>query len=110
MGSNEVSERIKRLRSYYNLSQEDLAGIAHVTKAAVSRWEKGEINNLKTGAIKKICDYYPTLNPSWFLGGDAPMFLPTRECLELSAKIHDKLDNYTEDQLKKLLKFMDEFL
>lgn len=110
MGSKEIAERIKRLREHYHLSQEDLAGVAHVTKAAVSLWELGKTENLKTGAIKNICQTFPELNPAWFLGGDSPMFLQRREELDLVATISNKLETLDEASLRKVLRFIEDFL
>ena len=110
MENQVIAERIRHLREHYNLSQEDLACIARVTKAAVSRWERSEIQNLKSTSIKNICDYYPELNPAWFLGGSAPMFRPKKEELDLAMTISNRLDTLNEAQLRKLLRFMEEFL
>ena len=110
MGKAIVSSKIKALRLHYNLSQSQLAEIAGVTKAAICRFEKGDISAMKSTTIKRICDKYPDLNPSWFLRDDAPMFLQSEEAQSLAAKIADRLEWYSEEQLEKLLFFMTHFL
>lgn len=107
---NEVAKRIKCLREHYQLSQDALAEIAGVTKAAVSRWEQGENANLKSNTIKKICAHYPEINPAWLLGGDVPMLKPSEKAQDLASKLSDRLGWLNEEQLMKLERFMDEWL
>lgn len=110
MDGREIGERIKNLRERYNLTQEELAEIAKVTKAAVSRWEKGESRTLKSSTIKNICNHFKEINPAWFLGGDTPMLLQSKEAQNLAMIISNKLDRLDEHDLKKILKFIEEFL
>lgn len=52
-----ISEKIIRLRSEYNLTQEELGKIAGASNKAISTWEKGE----KTPRIKyiqAICSHF----------------------------------------------------
>ncbi|MEV2318986.1 helix-turn-helix transcriptional regulator [Paenibacillus larvae] len=48
-----IRENIKKLRSRYGLTQQDLADIAGVTNKAVSAWESG-LAEPRMGAIEKI--------------------------------------------------------
>lgn len=105
----EIAEKIKMLRRHYRLSQEELASIAHVTKAAVSLWELGNTNNLKTGAVKAICEHYPELNPVWFLG-DRNMFRSRDSERSLLDRVVGKLKTLDDSQLRKVEMFIDEFL
>lgn len=52
-----ISNNIKRLREYYDLSQQDLADIANVTDKAVSTWEVGT-KTPRMGAIEKISMHF----------------------------------------------------
>lgn len=52
-----MSEKLIRLRTSKELTQQDIARIAGVSDKAVSSWEN-ESRSPKIGSIKKICDYF----------------------------------------------------
>lgn len=52
-----IRENIIALRSLYNVTQEELAAIAGVSRGAVSQWEGG-FSEPRMGAIQKIADHY----------------------------------------------------
>lgn len=52
-----VGENIKRIRTQYNLTQEEFGNIADVSSMAVSQWEN-ERAVPRMGAIQKIADYF----------------------------------------------------
>ena len=81
-----------------------------MTRAAISKCEKGKVKTMKSSSIRSICSAFPEVNPSWFIADNAPMFLQTKNASTLVQKISDKLEFYSENQLKKLLRFMEEFI
>jgi transcriptional regulator with XRE-family HTH domain len=50
--------KIKELRKAKNLTQEELGELLGVKKAAIQKYEKGEIVNLKLSTIKKPCEIF----------------------------------------------------
>lgn len=50
--------KIKELRKERNMTQEELGELLGVKKAAIQKYEKGEIINLKLATIKKLCDIF----------------------------------------------------
>lgn len=52
-----IRDNIKKLRDLTGATQEDLADIAGVTRAAVSIWEMGSTEP-RMGAIQRIADHY----------------------------------------------------
>lgn len=52
-----IAENIKKLRSIYGVTQEELARVAGVTENAVSKWENGYANP-RMGAIERIAACY----------------------------------------------------
>lgn len=52
---NTVSERIKALRIAAGMTQEQLGDVLGVGKATVQKYESGQIQNLKTEHIRKLC-------------------------------------------------------
>lgn len=52
-----VKDNIKRLRELANITQEDLASIADVSRSAVSLWEIGT-SEPRMGAVQRIADHF----------------------------------------------------
>lgn len=55
-----IRQNIIRLRQQHNITQEELAKIAGVSRGAVSQWEGG-FSEPRMGAIQKIADYFNIL-------------------------------------------------
>lgn len=49
---------IKELRKARGMTQEELGALLGVKKAAIQKYEKGEIVNLKLATIKKLCEVF----------------------------------------------------
>lgn len=62
---------IKWLRERKNLTQEEVAERVGVTKATVSMWEKGDIENMKRDKIAKLSEVFG-ISPLELLGMDIP--------------------------------------
>lgn len=62
---------IKWLRERKNLTQEEVAERVGVTKATVSKWEKGDIENMKRDKIAKLSKVFE-ISPLELLGMDIP--------------------------------------
>lgn len=62
---------IKWLRERKNLTQEEVAERVGVTKATVSKWEKGDIENMKRDKIAKLSEVFE-ISPLELLGMDIP--------------------------------------
>lgn len=50
--------KIKELRKLNKMTQEELGELLGVKKAAIQKYEKGEIINLKLHTIKKLCEVF----------------------------------------------------
>ena len=61
-----VSDRIKKLRISRGLTQEQLGEHLGVGKATVQKYESGQIQNLKTAHIKKLCELF-NKRPHYFI-------------------------------------------
>lgn len=72
-----MGERIKVLREGKDLSQEALGKLVGVNRAAVNKWETGQVENLKRSTIKKLADIF----------GVSPCFLM---CFEEDTKATDQ--------------------
>jgi len=65
--------RFKLIRKTLNLKQEEMGNKLGVTKATISRLEKG-INNFTEQMIKSICREF-NVNEEWLRNGTEPMFI-----------------------------------
>lgn len=61
-----VGEYIKKLRTDYGYSQEQLGSMIGVKRAAVQKWESGKVQNLKRETIKKLSEIF-NVPPSTFV-------------------------------------------
>jgi transcriptional regulator with XRE-family HTH domain len=67
-----VNERIKELRNLLDLSQEKFGTKLGVTKAAISRMEKG-VYNITDTMIRIMCSEFG-VNEEWLRSGEGEMF------------------------------------
>lgn len=81
-----VGQKIKKLRLEKGLTQEELGDLLGVKKAAVQKYESGQVQNLKQSTIKKLCDIFNKY-PDYF--------------------IFDEFDNWLEEELKKEVAFVE---
>lgn len=54
----EIGQRIRSLRLFHGMTQEQLAERLNVTKGAVSQWESGRVANLKLAHLFDLCDVF----------------------------------------------------
>ena len=64
-----VGERIKTLRLKYGYTQEELASMIGVQKAAVSKYEDGTVINLKRSVVTALSSVFH-ISPAYLLYGD----------------------------------------
>ena len=64
---------IKDLRKKHDMTQEELGELLGVKKAAVQKYEKGDVVNLKMSTIRKLCDIF-RVSPSTFVFPEAEEF------------------------------------
>lgn len=64
-----TGERIKLLRKEHNLTQEELGAKIGVQKAAIQKYEKGTVKNIKRDSLLKLSQILNT-TPEYLLGWD----------------------------------------
>lgn len=64
-----VGQKIKQLRVSKGLTQEELGEMLGVKKAAVQKYESGQVQNLKQSTIKKLCEIFNKY-PDYFIFDD----------------------------------------
>lgn len=120
-----VSDRIKDLRLGAGMTQSELGEILGVGKATVQKYESGQIQNLKTTHIRKLCKLF-NKRPHYFIFDNLEQYenendviyekieimfgTPTAEafkkCLDLNAAGRDRLIEYINElcQIEKYRK------
>lgn len=69
--SNVASRRINELRIKKNLTIEKLAELVGVSKATISKWENGYVNNMRQDKVAKLADIFG-VSPTYILGYEFP--------------------------------------
>lgn len=64
-----IGALIKKLRTEHGYSQEELGSMLGVQRAAVQKWERGTVKNLKRETIKKMSEIF-NVPPSSFIDED----------------------------------------
>ena len=62
-----MAKRLKELRLSRGMTQEAVGKIIGVQKAAIQKYEKGDVENIKTSSIKKLSEFYG-VSPSYIMG------------------------------------------
>ena len=64
-------ERLRQLRKEHHMTQEQLGEIIGVQKAAIQKYEKGTVQNIKRASLLKLAKALET-TPEYILGWEAP--------------------------------------
>lgn len=85
-----IGMTIKKLRQEQGWTQEELGGMLGVKKAAVQKYESGQVQNLKHSTIKQLCEIFEK-SPSVFIFDDVEKRLSTEvDLLEQIQKTYGK--------------------
>ena len=87
--------KIKQIRNYFGLSQEELGEKLLLSKASISIFEN-EKRKMSPRVIKSICDIYG-INKNWLSGDSSDMFSEESKNIILLNDIIEQLD--TDDPL-----------
>lgn len=101
MGDN-VNLIIKKRREELGLTLEDVAQIVGVNNSTVSRWESGDIDNMKRDKIAKLADAL-NISPAVIMGWEVPD--PLEDALMIQKKVNEISKG--EEDLLQCLRDMD---
>ena len=62
-----IGDRIKKKREEHGLTMEDLGNKLGVTKSTISKWERGDVDNIKRSYIPKLAEIL-NVDPAWLMG------------------------------------------
>ena len=97
MEKSGIGKKLRERRNELSLTQRQVANFVGVTEATVSRWETGDIDNMRRDKIAKLADVL-RVSPLLIMGDDDfgyTQFPPTSEELNL---IDDYRTLATEDK------------
>lgn len=98
-----MGTRLKRLRRENDLTQEDVGKYIGVKKAAINKYENGNVENIKRSAILKLSKLYG-VNPSYLLCFDDCDY--NFEDCSVITNLYSKLDIEDRAEIKGEIKQM----
>lgn len=113
-----VSERIRTLRIEKGMTQEELGEYLGVGKATVQKYESGQIQNLKTAHIKKLCLLFGK-KPHHFIFDDEELMMPDKEKIidsvadcfgDSTAQLLERVERLNEEGRKKVTDYVCDLL
>lgn len=113
-----VGENIKKLRLKRGWTQEELGNLLGVKKAAIQKYESGQVQNLKQTTIRRLCEIFEK-NPSYFIFDDLEERLRVEvECIESVNRVYgceavdllEVFSSLTTVSRDKVLKYADDML
>lgn len=103
----EMGERIKRLRIERGMTQEELGKAVGLQRAAINKYEKGIVENIKRTTIVKLAEVLRT-TPSYLIG-----YEDDEEVSELTAiqeELMEKIFELTPDNQRTLIGIVETLL
>lgn len=91
---NMVGDRLKELRTHFQLTQQQLADAIGVKQQTVATWETG-LRNPSENIIKTLLKTY-RVNEAWLRLGDGEMISPATEAEATAAYLGDIMREYPE--------------
>lgn len=89
-----VGSTIKKLRTKKGMTQSELGELLGVKKAAVQKWESGQVQNLKQDTVRKLCEIFGK-NPS--------LFIFDSNTLKVELDLLENIENYYGEEVIELL-------
>lgn len=103
----EMGERIRLLRREHGLTQEELGKAVGLQRAAINKYEKGRVENMKRSTIMKLAEVLHT-TPSYLMGYEEDEALA--ELTAMQEDIMEKVFALTPQNQKTLLGIIETLL
>ncbi|HFE9852752.1 TPA: helix-turn-helix domain-containing protein, partial [Enterococcus faecalis] len=94
-----MGERIKRLRLERKLTQEELGNKFGLKRAAINKYEKGNVENMKRSIIEEMSSFFD-VTPSYLMALDESSSIETIYN-KLEPPRQEKVYNFAEKQLEE---------
>lgn len=96
-----MGDRLKRLRLEHNMTQEEIGKVLGVQKAAINKYEKGNVENIKRSSILKLAKLYK-VKPSYILCFDEE----TDDMMDNASLLYNQLDSEDRAEIRGEMKQM----
>lgn len=100
-----IGMTIKKLRQEKGLTQEELGTLLGLKKAAVQKYESGQVQNLKHATIKRLCEIFEK-SPSVFIFNETELLNEKRLSEEVSL-IEQIQKTYGKEVIELLQSFIE---
>lgn len=97
-GVNELNERIKKIRKYLDLTQQEFADKLKIKRNTVATYETGK-SNPSDAAVALICKTFD-VNEPWLRTGEGEMFAPVAQDQTIFNFVEHTLQ-YPEENFKR---------
>jgi SOS-response transcriptional repressor LexA len=97
---NEVKERIREVRKYLNLSQEELANATDSKRTTVAGYESGV--SLPHAEFLMVLNKKFDVNSNWVLTGKGEMFIPQKEKSPVVAELERLIEETVKPDISSL--------
>lgn len=101
-----VNEIIKKQRISLGLTMKELADKVGVTEATISRWESGDIDNMKRDKIYAVSQALH-ISPLVIVGLDVPLDYTPPKSPDKKDLFIEAVNSLTDDEKLQLLEYMD---
>jgi len=100
-------DRLREVLEESNMTQAEAARRAHIGKDRINRYLKGACKpgNIPLYNLSQVFN----VNPLWLMGFDVPK-RETNAIRNIKSEINSKLDRLNEEQLRKIMRFIEEFI
>ncbi len=93
MSANNISRKIYERRTELGITQREIANHVGVTEATVSRWESGDINNMRRNRIEKLAEIL-RVSPLYIMGIEPYPDAKSREQTQFTTDQLEIVDAY----------------
>ena len=94
-----INERIKQIRKFLNLTQEEFARRINVSRSTIATYENSPITPPSKSFLELVSDEY-NINIDWLLNGNGEMINPPSETNDLITFLND-IEFESDDSFKR---------
>lgn len=102
----EIGDRVKQIRTNFDLSQQDFGTSLGVSRDVINNVERSRTKKVPDPLLKLICATY-NINYGWLMSGEGEMSPPQEEENSIIGMIDDLLEE--NETAKKVFKAFSEF-
>lgn len=102
MEKNHIGQKLKEMRNKLSLTQRQVAEYVGVTEATVSRWESGEIDNMRRDKIARLAEILK-ISPLLIMGIEVAEYSPENHEESKLIASYRGLNNFNRQQISNII-------